>query len=178
MQDTIKWLFFGFFIGIIITLPIIVFVEYAYFGNLYSFTHYRFNGRKSIAYFYQSLDLMYMGTGQFIHTIDYINHRSKHLHIIVTPISINDYKVKIANVSQNACRLIVDMSYSSNIVKFIYINDTAVGLFHFQPISGHFLLVDGKAVSPGQDAYARRLCARTAGRVQIGMEISAHPSNT
>ncbi len=178
MLDTMKWLFFGFLIGTMIAASIVVFENYVYFGNLYSLDYNHFQSRKSIVYFYQSLDLMYMGTGQFIHTVDYINQTSRHLHIIVTPVTINDYKVTIANVSQNACRLIVDMAYSSNIIKNVYINDAEVGLFHLQPVSGHFLLIDGKAVSPGQDAYARRRCASAEGRVRIGMEISSHPPNT
>ena len=173
----IKWLLFGFSVGLIISGIVLLSAKYTYVNKLFLISQVRFNNKRSMMYFDQALKLRSLETGQLVHTAQYIDKKYKHFYVGINPQNINNYQVKISSVPQSACRFIIDMSYSSNIIKYIYIDQRNIDLSQFQPISGHFLLVNGKAVSVDQDAYSRQVCANSQGHVQIRMEILAHPPN-
>ena len=173
----IKWILFGFVVGIIISGIVLISAKYTYVDKLSLVRRVCFNNKKSMMDFDQALKLQSMETGQLVHTAQYIDKKYKHFYIGVNPHNINNYQVRISDVSPNTCRFILDMSYSSNIIKNIYVDQKEIDLFQFQPISGHFLLINGKAVSVDQDAFAQRICSTAEGNVQIRMEVLAHSPN-
>lgn len=173
----IKWVLFGFVVGCIISGIVLASAKYTYIDKLSIARRVRFNNKKSMMDFAQALKLRVMETGQLVHTAQYIDKKYKHFYIGINPQNINNYQVRISDVSPNTCRFILDMSYSSNIIKYIYVDQKDIDLFQFQPISGHFLLINGKAVSVDQDAFAQRVCSTAEGNVQIRMEVLAHSPN-
>ncbi|MFT2094216.1 hypothetical protein ACMS1Z_05950 [Acidiphilium multivorum] len=170
----VKWVLFGFAVGLVVSGFILAFAKYTYVNRISFLSNYRFNNKKSLMYFNQAIHYAEFNTGQFIHTAESQDIHNGHLYIAVNSNNINHYSILISKISARVCRFIVDMSYSSNIIKDVYINRKEIDRFQFQPISGRFLLVNGKAVSIEQNAYARRVCERADGRVQIRLEIMDH----
>ena len=170
----IKWVLIGFAAGLVMSGFILSFAKYTYANRIFFTSNDSFNNKTSLMYFNQAIHYTKYTTGQFIHTAESQNSANDHFYIITNPENINHYIILISGISARVCNFIVDMSYSSNIIKTIYINQRKIDRFQFQPISGRFLLVNGRAVSVDQNAYARRVCQSAEGRRQIRLEIMDH----
>ena len=169
-----KWLIFGVLSGCVAALAVVMLVKYAY-ENPHFFSSQRdIYDQMSVSYFHKIREYGKLDAGQLLHIA---KNQSVHDHNLVMefdPHDINAYNVKISDVPSRACRYMVDMSYSSNIIKNIYIDNKVVDLFQDQPVGGPFLRVNGKAVTRRQDEYARALCASHQGPLQIDLSVVVH----
>jgi hypothetical protein len=164
----------GFVVGLVISGFILAFAKYTYVSRISFLSNDRFNNKESLMYFNQAIHYADFSTGQFIHTAESQDSKNGHLYISTNPNDINHYSILISKISARVCNFIVDMSYSSNIIKALYINKKEIDRAQFQPISGRFLLVNGRAVSVDQNAYARHVCRSADGRLQIRLDIMDH----
>ncbi|ABQ31916.1 MULTISPECIES: hypothetical protein [Acidiphilium] len=169
-----KWLILGVLSGCVAALAVVLLVKYAY-DDPHPFSSRReVYDRMSVSYFHKIRQYGKLDAGQILHIAKNQDVRDHNFVMQFDPHDINAYHVEISNVPRRVCRYMVDMSYSSNIIKNIYIDNKVVDLVQDQPIGGRFLMVNGKAVTASQDAYARSLCARRSGALRIGLSVVVH----
>ncbi|WP_174502910.1 hypothetical protein [Acidiphilium sp. C61] len=169
-----EWLILGVLAGCLSAAIIVLAAKYAYENHIYFFSNNDYYNQKSAYYFKQIKDYRNLEPGQLIHMVNSENQKGKNFSIYFDQSNINKYKIKIRHLSKKTCRFILDMSFSSNIIKNMWINNKSVGMFQVQPIEGPFIRVNGKAVTLAQDDYAQRQCQANGSGIKIGLGIVVH----
>lgn len=170
-----EWLLLGLLSGCFSAAIIVLAAKYNYDNHIYLFSNKNYYNQRSMYYFKQIKDYRNLEPGQLIHMINSENQKQKNFSISFDQSNTNKYRINIKNISETTCRFMVDMSFSSNIIKDISINKKSIAMFQVQPVEGPFIRVNGKAVTLAQDDYARRQCRASGTGLRIGLGIVIHP---